>query len=392
MRRPAGTTVSGGSHVRELRPPSRRAERAVAITAPDWLYIGALVALISVGMIMVYSTTVIDGPQSLMKMAQWIGLGVPVMLVATRLPMAFWRKLAPWLLLGSFVALASLLLKEANPLAIGAKGAYRWLKVPGLGQVQPSEFAKLAFVLFAARFLERRGQKMRSSDWIAFVLVLGALAGVIYKEPDLGTALVLAGIAFCMLVAAGVSWRVLIQGVLVLALVVGVLAWNTEHQRARLLSWWNPWAPEHRQEGGYQVIQSFSAMARGGLWGVGLGQSIHKIGNRLPEAHTDFIFAIVAEEMGLLRAAGVLILFGILAWRGYSIAARAPDRYSALVAVGVTSWIAVQSCLNVAVVTGTVPNTGVPLPFISSGGSSLLALMAATGIVIGISRRRQTEG
>jgi cell division protein FtsW len=339
-------------------------------------------------MIMVYSTTAVEGASSVIKMLMWLAIGVPGMITAAYLPMGFWRKAAPWLLVVCFVALAGLLLKGLNPLAYEVNGAYRWYKIPGVGQIQPSEVSKFAFILFAAQFLDRRGQKMGTRQWLTFLGVFGAFAAVIYKEPDLGTALVLAGTAFCVLVAAGVRWGTLFKGVLVLAVVVGALAWTTQHQRERLESWLDPWGEQHVQDGGFQTVRSMSAMTEGGLTGVGLGRSIYKLNDRLPEAETDFIFAIVAEELGLFRAVAVLGLFALLAWRGYVIAARAPDRYSALVTVGITSWVAVQACLNVAVVTGTVPNTGVPLPFISSGGSSLTALMIATGVVVGISRRR----
>jgi cell division protein FtsW len=363
----------------------------VTLDRPDGTYITALAALVSVGMIMVYSTTAIHGISAVVKMGIWLAVSIPALVAAAFVPMDFWRRFAPVFLIICLLALASLLLKSKNPLAWEVNGAYRWLGKEGLVSVQPSEFTKLAYILFTAKFLEKRGSRMKGKDWVGILLMLGLTAGMIYKEPDLGTALVFAGTAFCMLLAAGARLKTMLAGTLVLAALVGVLAWNTEHQRDRLLAWWNPWKIEFRQDGGYQVLQSWSAMAQGGLWGKGLGQSTHKLADRLPEAETDFIFSIVAEEMGLFRAAGVLVLFGLLAWRGYAIAARAPDRYSGLVAVGITSWIAVQSCLNVAVVTGTVPNTGVPLPFISSGGSSLTALLTAAGIVIGISRRRAVK-
>lgn len=377
-----------GSRTREARPTRPEAQRG-AVAGPDWGYVIALVMLISVGLIMVYSTTAAKGGiKDLAKMGIWLGLGIPGMWAAMRLPMQFWRKLAPWLLVVCVVLLGSLLLGEHNPMAITTKGATRWLKLPGGFSFQPSELAKFAFVLFAAKFLDRRGRKMGGDDWLVFLGVMGGLAGLIYLEPDLGTALVLAGIAFCMLIAAGVSLRKMLVGVLVAAVLVGALAWSRDHQRKRLLAWWNPWAEQFRQDDGYQVVQSWVAMSRGGLWGVGLGRSTQKLPGRLPEANTDFIFAIVSEELGMIRAIGMLMLFGLLAWRGYGIAARAPDRYSGLVVTGITSWIAVQSCLNVAVATGTVPNTGVPLPFISAGGTSLTMLMVATGVVVGISRRR----
>lgn len=361
---------------------------ALELGRPDPGYLIALVALISVGLIMVYSATAAyHDTADLVKMGVWMVLGIPGLLVASRLPLSFWRRVTPWLLAITFVALISLEI-PGNPLAVNKNGATRWIAI-GSYTVQPSELAKLALVLFGARLLDRRGQRMKSGDWIAYLGVLGAFAGVIYKEPDLGTALCLAGTAFCMLIAAGVDWKKLTAGLIIAAVLVFSLAWTTKHQKKRLQSWMNPWAEQYRQEGGYQVIQSWIAMSRGGLTGVGLGQSISKLGNRLPEAETDFIFAVVAEELGMLRAMGVLLLFGLLAWRGFDIATRAPDRYSSLLVSGITSWIAVQACLNISVVTGTVPNTGVPLPFISSGGSSLVTLMVATGIVIGISRRRR---
>lgn len=386
--RPDRRPTRRGSNVRELRPPRPPAAAVLELGRPDPGYLVALVALISVGLIMVYSATAAyHDTADLVKMGVWMMLGIPGLFIASRLPMQFWRKITPVLLVVTFGVLLSLEI-PGNPLAVNRNGATRWLGI-GSYTVQPSEVAKLGLVLFSARFLERRGQKMKVRDWLTYLLVLGAFAGVIYKEPDLGTAMCLAGSAFCMLIAAGVDWKKLTAGLAIVAALILTLAWNTPHQKKRLDSWLNPWAEQYRQDGGYQVIQSWVAMSRGGLMGVGLGQSIHKLGNRLPESETDFIFAIVAEELGMLRAMGVLLLFGLLAWRGYEIAARAPDRYSSLVASGITSWIAVQACLNIAVVTGTVPNTGVPLPFISSGGSSLVTLMVATGIVIGISRRKR---
>ncbi|MGE5675245.1 MAG: FtsW/RodA/SpoVE family cell cycle protein [Mycobacterium leprae] len=393
---PRGGRGSADPKVRQLRPdrmaPGHGRDPDMADEQPlpleqqgvDWLYITALVLLVSVGMIMVYSTTAVDGGfaglSKLLKLMLLVGL--PMLAAGIFLPQRFWRKASPWILFGAFAALVSLFVPH-NPLVHAVKGAKRWIFLPGGYQIQPSEFAKLAFILFAAKFLERRGQRMKSDDWFVFLGVLGTFAGAIYFEPDLGTALVLGATAVFMLIASGVKWGPILKLGLVAVAVVALLAFNTSHQASRLKAWWNPW--EDPVEKGYQVTQGWIAMARGGWWGVGLGRSTQKLGH-LPEAGTDFIFAIVGEELGLVRAAGVLWLFGILAWRGYRIAARAPDRYNSLLVTGVTSWISVQACLNIAVVTGTVPNTGVPLPFISSGISALTALMLGTGMVIGVSR------
>lgn len=376
------------SNVRSLKQPQPKPPLVVG-QSPDLGFILSLVALVSVGLIMIYSANAVGGArEEIIKLLIITGVGLGGLLVGAFIPVRWWKVLTPLFLLACIGALASLLV-PSNPLAVTVNGATRWLQVGGGFVLQPSEFAKLAFILAAAQLLEPRGRLMKSRSWVILFGLFLLLAGLIYKEPDLGTALVLAGTAFCLLVSAGVNWRVLVTGVVVTGGLVFLIAWNTQHQKERLLVWRDPWAIEHRFEGGHQVIQSWSAMARGGLTGVGLGQSIQKLDNRLPESETDFIFAIVAEELGLIRAGGVLLLFGLFAWRGYAIAARAPDRYTGLIAAGITSWIAVQSCLNVAVVTGTVPNTGVPLPFISSGGSSLLALLLASGVVIGISRLRR---
>lgn len=389
---PARSGSRRGRNVRPIRPERPpEAPPAITIDQPDLGYIFALVSLISVGVVMMYSTISITGDNNdLLRAARWLGLGLISLPIAASLPLKFWRWVTPWFLLGCLVALASLHI-EGNPLAVTTNGATRWLKVPG-GQLQPSEFAKLAFLLFAAQFLEKRGgPRMRLPAWASYLGVLLAFMGLIYGQPDLGTALVIGAAAYCLLIIAGAQWRYLIGGALLAGIVVFALAWSLpqmKHQKDRLLSWRDPWAEEYRQQQGHQVIQSYTALARGGLWGVGLGRSIQKMDNRLPESENDFVFAILAEEMGLIRAAGVILLFGLLAWRGYAIAARAPDRYGGLLVAGITSWIAVQSLMNVAVVTGSIPNTGVPLPFISSGGSSMLALMTAAGIVIGISRQR----
>lgn len=384
---PSRTRIAGGT-----RPPggseTAPTARGVSLHAPDGLLLFALAGLISVGMIMVYSATAHSGGFDVArKLIFQFGIGALGLLIGLFLPIPAWRKLAPLALAACAIALFSLL-TDANPMAITRNNATRWLGV-GSFTVQPSEFAKLAFILYAARFLEKRGPKMKLlggyKHWGGFLAVLGALVVLIYGEPDLGTALVMGGIAFCLLWAAGVDWKALVVGMVLAGLLVGGAAMTKEHQRERLMAWWNPW--DHHQKQGHQVIQSWMAIARGGWWGVGLGQSLQKLDDRLPEAETDFIFAVIAEELGLVRASGVILLYLLFAWRGFAIAARAPDRYTAMLAMGVTSWISVQAGMNLGVVTGTIPNTGVPLPFISSGGSSLLALLMAVGLLIAVSRR-----
>lgn len=378
----------GGRSAAPTQAPAPPA-RAVKPSSPDLLYALTLIALVSFGTVMVYSATALErGTGQLLRMAMWLALGAAGCTAGVLLPMRFWRKLTPWLLIGTLAALASLLV-DSNPMALHVNGATRWLQLPGGATLQPSEVAKLAFILFAARMLERK-RDLKGEDWMIFLGMLGVFAFLIYKEPDLGTTLVLGGTAYCMLIAAEVDAKKLIALLAAAGVVVGAAAWTTPHQKKRLEVWANPWQEVY--DGGLQTVMSQDAMARGGLTGLGLGNSMAKVDNRVPEAETDFIFAVVGEELGLIGAMGLLLLFTLLAMRGYSIAVRAPDRYSALVAIGITSWVAIQSCLNIAVATGTAPNTGVPLPFISSGGSSLVTLMTATGIVLGISRYRRQPG
>ncbi len=380
----------GGRNSGAARYPEPPLAADLELHNPDWGFIIVLLLLVSVGLVMMYSTLHPEADlRDRLKLFGGVAGGGVFMWIASRIDLKFVRRWTPLLLVICFFGLV-LLKIPGNPLAVTTNGATRWLRIPGGFTLQPSEFTKLAFMLFAANYLDRWGHKLhmgRGNRWGLFLLVLGVFAGMIYKEPDLGTTLVLAGGTFCLLVVAGVDWKILVGGVLIGAVLVGTLAWNTDHQKKRLLAWWNPWAEEYRQDGGFQVIRSWTAMARGGLTGVGLGQSTMKLDNRLPESETDFVFAIVAEELGLIRAAVVVLLFGILVWRGYAIAARAPDRYSGLIVAGFTSWVAVQCCLNLAVVTGTVPNTGVPLPFVSSGLSSLTSLLTAAGLVVNISMR-----
>ncbi|HWI51640.1 MAG TPA: putative peptidoglycan glycosyltransferase FtsW [Symbiobacteriaceae bacterium] len=352
--------------------------RGVRRSRVDWLYIGVIAALVSVGLVMITSATVAESGMA--KLGKQL-IGLPCLLVGLCVPVRAWRRATPWLLAAGVVGLL-LLEVLPRPWVRPVNGATRWIFLPGIGQIQPSEFVKLAFVLFAANLLDKRGANLTPRDLGAFLGVLAALAGLIYLEPDLGTALVVAGIALCMLIAAGLDAKRLAAGVLILVVAVGGLAMTSHHQRERILAWWDPWKAEYRQDAGLQVVQSLTTISQGGVAGVGPGRSVNKLHNRLPEAETDFIFAVLAAELGLVGATGVILLFGTLAWRGYQTAARAPTRYTSLVVTGITSWIAVQAGLNLAVVTDTVPNTGVPLPFISSGVSSLAALLIAVGIVI----------
>lgn len=353
--------------------------------SPDYAYLLSLFMLFSLGIVMYYSTKAFEGGwESMKKLGLFVILSFVGLFVGAFVPGRLLRKLTwPALLLSAGLMLS--LYIPGNPFAMHALGATRWLEFNGGITIQPSELAKFAFILFAAGFLEKRGRQMRAKDWVGYMFVLGILVLLIVMQPDLGTTLCLLGIAGGMLIIGGAPWKLLLPGILIG--VVGILgwAWTNDHQRVRLETWLHPW--EHKQDNGYQNVQAQVAFAKGGLTGVGLANSTQKLGNRLPEAESDFVFAIVGEELGLFRAIGVILVYAFFIWRGFEVTARAPDRYSGLIAAGVTSWIGVQVVLNLGVVTGTLPNTGVPLPFLSAGGTALVIMMTATGLVVGVSRR-----
>ncbi len=313
------------------------------------------------------------------RQAAWAAVGLVGLIVALYSDRQSWRR---WCRVG-LIAVVLLLLAV---LAVGTSvnGARRWL---GAGPVslQPSELAKVALILFVADLLARRCREMddpRRTLWP----VVGTLAGVvmlILLQPNLGTSLVIVAIVCTMLLTAGARMRALagLGGLAVVA--AGLLVWFEPYRRRRLFAMFDPWS--NKSDSGYQAIQAGVGLSDGGLTGLGLGQSKAKYGY-LPFAHNDFIFAIVGEELGLLGALAVVALFVMLTFLGVRAAIHASDRFSALVAVGITTWLVSQAFLNIAVVLGLVPNTGVPLPFVSYGGSSLLVTMVGAGMLLNIAR------
>jgi cell division protein FtsW len=255
-------------------------------------------------------------------------------------------------------------------------------------RIQPSELMKLALAIFAADLLTRRGDRLHRSVAVVVPLlsVLAFSAFLVLKQPDMGTALVLACITFALMYAGGVPLRPVLKAVgatAVLALIIGLAE---PYRRARLLSFLNPFA--HARGSGYQVVQSLVGLGSGHLYGLGLGGGREKWG-LLPNAHTDFIFSVIGEEGGLVGAVVVLALFGALAWYGLRAASRAPDRFGALLAVAATWWITSQAVINIGAVIGVLPVTGIPLPFVSFGGSSLVITMAAAGILANVASRER---
>src|SRR4051812_32861689 len=349
----------------------------------------ATLCLLAAGAVMVYSASSArtplegegDGTAYLVKYLIYGGVGLVAVQGLSRHGVAAVRRVTPPLLLVSFVLLVVVLLPG---IGVKVNGARRWLGAGPL-QFQPSEIMKLALVLHAAAVLAARPKIARSLR-----LVVGPVLGVagiaillILGQPDLGTALVIAGTMAAMLVAAGLPLRQLGLIAATGAVLVLIFAILEPYRRARLTAFLNPW--DHAAGSGFQAVQGQIAIGSGGLFGLGPGQSVQKI-FYLPEAHTDFILAVIGEELGLAGIGGLLFLYGMIGYAGLRTAKKATGVYAKLLAAGLTSLILCQALLNVYAVLGIAPLTGVPLPFISSGSTSLIVMLCAMGLLLNVAR------
>jgi cell division protein FtsW len=352
------------------------------------LLIGIVVVLNLVGVVMVLSASSVvsltvygSAWKVFERQVLWTAIGALAFVVAYRLDYRRWQQWAvPFTLAAA--ALCALVLLPNVGIMVG--GSRRWL---GLGWVrfQPSELAKLAILLFAADLLTRRHDEI--GDWRAVLrpvlMVFGTLAALVYIEPDLDSTVVLALITASVLIAGGIRLRHLatLAGVGVAA--VAVMAVAEPYRRARVLTFLHPTADA--SNAGYQIVQSLIALGEGGVTGVGLGAGSAKW-HFLPNAHTDFVFSIIGEELGLIGCLLVLGLFVGFAVFGVAIALRATDRFGMLLAAGITVWVTAQAAINIGGVTGLLPVSGIPLPFVSFGGSSLVVTMLAAGILASVGR------
>ena len=308
------------------------------------------------------------------------GVGVGVMIVASRFPIGFYRRFAGVILLTAVVLLLLVLVggKKVN-------GSRRWFELAGV-TFQPSEIAKIAVILFDAQLICRYKNKMKTFRYgvLPFVAVAGLIIGMLILEPHLSASIIIILITAIMMYLGGTKlrWFVLGGGVVGLGflLATSILHYSSE----RITAWMNPF--EDTSDTGYQIVQSLYAIGSGGLSGLGLGASRQKY-LYLPEEHNDFIFSVVCEELGFIGAALILLLFALLIIRGYWISLHARDRFGALLAVGVTTQVALQVFLNIAVVTNLIPNTGISLPFFSYGGTALVIQLAEMGLVLSVSRQ-----
>jgi len=381
---PALRVLDGGATRRRRRPAGTEARRdRISTRTAVLLLVGSLCAI---GLVMVLSASAYTSLQYygsvwtiFERQLLWMALGGIALYFGARMNYDKWRRVRVLLLIGTLGLLFAVLVPS---LGVAAGGSARWI---GFGQlrIQPSELMKLALAVFAADLLARRADRVNEPGAVVVpVLVILSIAGVlVLKQPDMGTALVLACITLALLYAGGVPLRPVLKvlaGVALLGLILGLAE---PYRRARLLSFVNPFA--HAQGSGYQVVQSLVGLGSGRLWGLGLAGGREKWG-LLPNAHTDFIFSVIGEEGGLIAALIVLALFGALAWYGLRAASRAPDRFGALMAVAATCWITSQAVINIGAVIGLLPVTGIPLPFVSFGGSSLVITMMAAGILANV--------
>lgn len=347
------------------------------------------VTLTCLGVVMVFSSSCIMAGEKygdpfyfLKKQGQFALAGTLLMILTMYIDYEFWRKFAiPLLILG--ICLLGLLFVPG--LGVKAGGAARWLRLPGV-TVQPAEFVKLGLVLYLASSMTRKKEKISSFTFgfLPYILVLGAILGLLLMQPDLGSAMIIAGVSIVMMLLAGVRWRYAIPTILAALPVIYFLIMSVDYRRRRILAFLNPW--EDPYDTGFQIIQSLIAFGNGGVLGKGLGVGEQKL-FYLPEAHTDFIFSVIGEELGFLGVIVVAGLFLLLLLRGLRVAAHAEDPFARYLAFGLSLLLGLEAFVNMGVCMGLLPTKGLALPFLSYGGTSLVASLVAIGILLNISSR-----
>jgi cell division protein FtsW len=366
------------------------ASHAVRSARPDYL-IALVVAVLTVaGLVIVYSASFAIGLHDfgdvnyfIVRQAIGASIGAVAMLVLARSDYHVLARWSPLIMLLALIGLAAVLMPGVG---VNSNGAHRWIRLGPLPPAQPSEFAKLAMVIYIAAWLAAKGAQVRqfSLGVVPFVLMVGLVGGLIMLEPDMGTFLVIVLTTSTMFFVAGSSLSHVItlttSGIACCALLIFVEYYRFQRFVVSFLN------PESDPDGrGFQILQLLIALGSGGLRGLGLGESRQKF-FYVPGAHTDGIFAIAGEELGFIGAVVLLSLFAVLVFRGLRTAVKAPDDFGYLLAVGITCWIAYQTLINIGGITRTLPLTGIPLPFLSYGNSALIATLAAVGVLLSISR------
>jgi cell division protein FtsW len=360
------------------------------LQSDKWLFLATL-ALVCVSVVMVYSASALLALERFQqpylfvtKQLMWAILGVALLSVVMRVDYRTYRnETLIWSLLGAVGVLLVAVLFSAP-----INGSRRWFSIGPLG-IQPSELAKVVAILFTAMMLERRMHRVNELQYslLPIGIVIGALVGLILIEPDLGTAVSLLAVVGLMVFIAGLSYRYIIGAVLLALPALYVLVWSADYRRRRLLAFLDPWADPLGD--GFQIIQSMIAIGTGGVTGKGLMAGVQKL-FYLPEPHTDFIFAVISEEMGLVGATVLVGCFCVIAWRGLRAATYAPDAFGSFLAIGLTMMIVLQAFVNISVVMGLLPTKGITLPLVSNGGSSLLVNLLAMGMLLNISQHAST--
>jgi cell division protein FtsW len=359
---------------------------------PDFLLLFMTLALAGFGIVMVFSSSYIlayydpkynDSLYFVKKQLVWVSLGFVAMVVVMNIPYRFYRNHFPLLAIASFL----LLFLVYTPLGIKLNGARSWI---GLGPLalQPAEFAKLGLVIYLAGLIAKKGDKFRILTYglVPALVVTFTFFISVLGQPDFGTSVILLLTAGVVIFSGGANLKHLLVICIPAVAALGVFVISAPYRIARITTFMNPWNDGMNGLGsGYQLAQSLYAIGHGQMNGVGFGKSIQKF-MYLPYPQTDFIFAVMAEELGFIGSTLFLLFFILFLWRIIHVTLRCPDPFCNLVGIGVVSMIAIQSLINIGGVTGTIPITGVPLPFISYGGSSLLVCMLSMGVILSISR------
>jgi cell division protein FtsW len=371
-----------------------RRRTVTSTTTLSWVIVALVVVLNLIGLVMILSASSVQALTNygsawyvFERQFAWAMIGAVAFFLSSRVDYRIWQRHSRLLLAAGLIGLMVVLVPG---IGVQVEGARRWIGFGAIG-FQPSELAKIVLLIFTADVLTRRADRI--DDWRATVLpvmvVLGVFAALVLKEPDLATSIELGFIVVSVLVVAGVPSRALLNVFGVGAFVTAVFALVEPYRRQRMFTFLHPWHDTANK--GYQISQSLIALGSGGATGAGLGNGRAKW-QFLPAAQTDFIFAIIGEELGLFGTLMIVGLFAVFAVAGYRVATRAPDRFGALLAAGVTTWVVGAAVLNIGMVTSVLPVSGVPLPFLSAGGSSLVILMVAAGILVNVARRCEQRG
>jgi cell division protein FtsW len=379
--------------LRKREAARKEAPRSFVSTPPDTLLFGAVASLVAIGLVMIFSASSAQAYADTHDTAYYVKhqviyllVGLVVAYAAYRIDYRKLRAAAPYVLLLCMFALVAVLVPH---IGVVVNGARRWIGA-GMISLQPSEFAKLSIVLYLSAALSVRGERITSLAKGLFPVCVPVVltAMFILVEPDMGTASLIVFTAFALFFAAGarIEHLLLILFVTVPPVVLTIL--TSPYKRARIFAFIDPW--KDAQNTGFHIVQSLLALGSGGLMGVGLGESRAKF-FYLPEQYTDFIFSILGEELGLVGTIAVIVLFVIFAYRAIRIAVAAPDRFGFFLASGCTAMIVIQAFVNIGVVTSSWPVTGVPLPFISFGGSSLIVCLVAVALIMNVGRHRRVN-